>query len=516
MPHARSGLAVAAALAVFVPLCPSVILAASAEAEPPAAAASVSTTAPPAAARKLTLREAVDLALRSDPAIGAAAATRDRSDLAVLRAQLDRFSLRIDSFLTEQWRASNFGGAPPTPTCAGLVPVSGTLVTPVQLLSTEGNTPSEAQCAAGMGQYFQPDTVSQGFLGQFGVSANLNVPLFTGFRVTSNVNRARHMRESATANFRDANRLVALAALRAYWAVRRLEVRQQVSEQAIARYDESVAVVAARVRAGLAAPADVNRIETRRLAERANLADLLGSAAEARAQLGVALGLGGTPLVLVESGELLPPPPSAEQVEEFLGTALRERPDLRAARFSKLAAADLVRFQLSSYFPQLSLSSLLQFSNNPLNPLTLARSVNASANPFTNISGSVFIGGTLSINLFDTLNTWTGVRDARFEERRFGEEERRLGRAVESEVRTLHARLMHYYGLREPLLRTRDIARDTLGIIERRYKNGDVAILDFIDAQVELLNSEIGLANSETMIAQTWGEFYLAMGRLPP
>ena len=60
--------------------------------------------------QQLTLREALDLALRSDPAIAAAEASRDRNHLAVLRAQLDRFSLRVDSFLTEQWRAQNLGG----------------------------------------------------------------------------------------------------------------------------------------------------------------------------------------------------------------------------------------------------------------------------------------------------------------------------------------------------------------------------------------------------------------------
>ena len=51
--------------------------------------------------------------------------------------------------------------------------------------------------------------------------------------------------------------------------------------------------MAARVRAGHVPPADLNRMETRRQAELANRADLAGSAAEARTQLAVALGLGG-------------------------------------------------------------------------------------------------------------------------------------------------------------------------------------------------------------------------------
>ncbi len=475
--------------------------------------------------RQLSLREALDLALRTDPAVLSAMATRDRGELAVLRAQLDRFSLNVSSFLTEQWQAANLGGAAPSPTCAAALPTQAftgdpTLVAPVQLYSVQGGTvgsPTQAQCLSAMGQYIQPDAITQGFLGQFNLSANLQVPVFSGFRVTANVDHARHVRDAAVASVHDAQRTVALAALRAYWTVRRLEVQQRVSEEAIARYNQSVAVVTARVRAGLAAQADINRIETRRQAEISRLADLVGSAAEMREQLAVALGLGGTTLILNEPVELPSPPPGeSSDVDSFLATAMKERPDLRSAEMTRQAASDFVRFQLSNYYPQLTFNSLLQFSNNPFNPLIGARDINSVANPFANITGSIFVGGTISFTLFDTLNTWTGVRDARLDHHRLTEEEHRIGRMVESDVRTLHARLLHYYAMRDPLVRTRDIAHDSLDITERRYKNGDVAILDFIDAQVELLNAEINLANSAASIAQTWGELYLATGRMPP
>ena len=171
---------------------------------------------------------------------------------------------------------------------------------------------------------------------------------------------------------------------------------------------------------------------------------------------------------------------------------------------------------LSGYYPQLSVSGLLQFSNNPFNPLIGARAANASANPFTNITGSVFLGATLSLNIFDTLNTYTQVRDARLEQKRLELEEQRIGRLVEADVRVLHARLLHLYGMREPLQKSRDIAHDNLNMLEKRYRNGDVLVLELIDAAVELLGVEINLANQAATIAQTWGELFLAAGRMPP
>jgi outer membrane protein TolC len=474
--------------------------------------------------RTLSLSQAVDLALRSNPQIMSPQATAERAQLGVLRAQLDRFSLRVDTFVTEQYNAANIGGNPSSASCATALPTAallgGNLYAPLQLLSLSGGSlgsPSQAECSAAMGVYIAPQTIQSAGLGQFSVSANLQAPVFSGFRVTANVNHAKLSRDSAEASVRQAQRGVALDLLRAYWGARRIELQQVVSEQAIARFDDAVKIVNARVRNGLAPAADLNRIESRRQTELARRADLAGSAAESRAQIAVALGLGGTPLVLTEAADL-PPPPSATatDVEQLLAEARRERPDLRAARLQTAAQYENVRMALSNYYPQLGISGLLQFTNNPYNPLIGARNINSSANPFTNITGSVFFGATLSMNLFDTLNTYTSVRDARLEQKRLAAEEQRIGRVIESDVRVLHARLLHLYSMHEPLQKSRDIAADNLAILEKRYRIGDVMVLDLIDGAVELLNAEINLTNQVATIAQTWGELYLAAGRMPP
>lgn len=477
-----------------------------------------------AAARTLGLSEAIELALHTDPQIHGAQATAERGELGVLRAQLDRFSLRVDTFVTEQYRVSNLGGSPSSSACGTALPtgalLGGNLYAPLQLLSLSGGSlgsPSEAECLAAMGQYIPPTTVQSAALGQFNISADLRLPLFTGFRVTANVARAKLQRDAAAAGVRQSQRGVALDMIRAYWNARRIELQQQVSEQAITRFDEAVKIVNARVRNGLAAGVDQNRIESRRLSEIARRADLAGAAAEARAQLAVALGLGGTKLVLTEPPQLPPPPQAdAQTVEDMLNEARHGRPELRVAQLNSAMQHQLIRMALSAYYPQFGLSALLQFSNNAFNPLIGARDANSSANPFSNITGSVFLGATLNLNLFDTLNTYTQVRDARLEYKRLAAEEQRIGRVIESDVRVLHARLLHLYSMREPLLKSRDIAADNLAILEKRYRIGDAMVLDLIDGAVELLNIEINLTNQEATIAQTWGELFLAAGRFPP
>src|SRR5256885_10326721 len=72
-----------------------------------------------AAPRRLTLAEAVQMAMKVEPVVAEAHITDDRAKLGVLRAQLDRFSLKIDGLVQELWNKTNIGGAPnPTPSDA--------------------------------------------------------------------------------------------------------------------------------------------------------------------------------------------------------------------------------------------------------------------------------------------------------------------------------------------------------------------------------------------------------------
>ena len=125
----------------------------------------------PAQPRKLTLAEAVDLALQVDPQVAEARIGEDRTKLGVLRSQLDRVSLKVDGQLQELWAGSNIGG-------------------PRQCTTAATSDPTLCTQAGG-----QLVGAQQGGLGLLNVAANLNVPLFSGFRVSSNVARAKKLEE---------------------------------------------------------------------------------------------------------------------------------------------------------------------------------------------------------------------------------------------------------------------------------------------------------------------------------
>ena len=142
------------------------------------ATASVATAAP----RKLTLQEAVSAALHVDPLVAEAHLGNDRARLGVFRAQLDRFSFKIDGSVQELWNMSNIGGSTLYDcTFAGMT----TPASQAEWISFGGvATPSATQ---------QPSQWS----GLSNFQASLNYFLFSGFRVEANVHRAKAGEQAA-------------------------------------------------------------------------------------------------------------------------------------------------------------------------------------------------------------------------------------------------------------------------------------------------------------------------------
>ena len=138
--------------------------------------------------------------------------------------------------------------------------------------------------------------------------------------------------------------------------------------------------------------------------------------------------------------------------------------------------------------------------------------MSAAANPFGNLAGNFTGGAQLTMNFFDTLNTYTATGDAHYLEEVDRQEVRRYERLVDADVRAAQATLLKLYKQRVPLTAARDVARDNLTIVQGRYKNGDALIIEYLDAQIDLANAELTLADVTAQIQLQWYELQAALG----
>ena len=473
----------------------TLLLTASASAQP----------APAKAPRRLTLQEAVSLALRVEPLVDEAHITDDRSRLGVLRAQLDRFSLKADGTIDELWNKSNIG----LPTQFNCTVSSAGQDFTLPVSTTAGCTPSALGLPAGTSAMITgtaPDSLWQG-LSNFQIQANYF--LFSGFRVEANVKRAKATEQAALVQIKQQRKDTAIAVARAYWAVRRLYILRDVQQQALQRMVDAEAIADARVKAGLAPPIDKNRATQRKLTQMATLEDLVGQAREAEARLGVTLGL-NEPLELVDD-VVVPDTPPASPVD-LVRDALGRRPEVRNARLQVEIQHQNVVMARSNFFPQLTLLGTFQYGNNVFNIASNTRTNSPSANPFSNLSGAFYGGAALTMNFFDTLNTYTATADAHYQEEINRQEVRRFERLVDGDVRGAYAILLKLYARRAPLIAARDVARDNLTIVENRYKNGDALIIEYLDAQIDLANAELNLADVTAQLQLQWYELQASLG----
>ena len=399
-------------------------------------------TAPPSVTpTQLSLDDAVAQALKTAPTVHRAEVSRDQAELTTLRANLDRFALRVDASVQELWTKSNIWG--------------------------DGGSPEVT-------------------LGLSNLSARLEVPIFSGFRVESNVARAEHLEEASGHAVLAERRAVALAAARAYWSVRRVSLLADVTETAIRRLERAEAATKARVDAGLAPPLDANRALSRRRLQEAQLIDSRGQQRELESQLAILLGL-DVPIALVEAPVLDKRVPIED---ELLAEARARRPEVKEIDARLEAQHESIRFALSDYYPQLGVFGLFQLGNNPSLAGAGNRAVFASANPFGSFVGDLQLGVQLSLNIFDTMNTWTAVKRERIEAARLAQEKLRILRVVDTDVRTAHAKLVRLVGLIQKLDAAREIAQDNVQISETRYQDGDALVLDLLEAQLELFDVE--------------------------
>ncbi|MCK6549879.1 TolC family protein [Myxococcota bacterium] len=418
--------------------------------------------ASPAPARTLTLGEAVELAMRSAPELARADVDRKRADLATVRAELERFDIRVDAELQELFVASGLGR----------------------------------------------DATSS-LLGTSNLSARATVPLYAGGRISNGIRQAEQLEQASFQQLVEEKRSTAIAVARAYWSVRKIALLSEVQAEAVERATGAEDIAKARLDAGIAPPIDANRARARRLQAEATLGDLQGRLTTASAQLGALLGAQES---LIPSDGLRIPDGLPATTEELLAQATRSRADLRAAELHADASETGIELARAAYYPELSAGALVQLGNNPTLAGVGARGVSDAANPFANMSGDVQLGIVLSINLFDTFSTQTAVEDAKLLAARAELEKRRVGRVIDADVRVARAKIEHQHATLQRLAPAEALARDNLEIIQKRYENGEALVSDLIDAEIELLELERQRTDATAELQLAWLELAAALG----
>lgn len=287
-----------------------------------------------------------------------------------------------------------------------------------------------------------------------------------------------------------------------YWRLAYVNQRIASVEESIAYAKKTYDLVQTQYENGAVSVLEPTQARQNYLTQQANLSALIQQRVEIRNALVI--------LFDVPPGEenlktILPHEPQRLTIgampvvsEGVPADVLARRPDLRAAEYrlrASLASVDAIK---ASYYPKLSLTGALGTSSQSLG--------NLLANPIATLGA----GLVLPFIQFNEMRWNTEIAKLEHEESVVNFRQT-LYSAFADVENTLSARtqLNVQYELLQQAL---DDARKTESLYEERYRNGNVALKDWLDAQEKRRSAELSLAASQLERLQNQVKLYQALG----
>jgi outer membrane protein TolC len=277
-------------------------------------------------------------------------------------------------------------------------------------------------------------------------------------------------------------------------ALRQLEAVRAIS----AAHDETLRLVTARYRAGLATPFDVERAETEAARARAAIPPLETLATVSRHRIAVLIGDQAFNAVRITASMNDASAPLARTGQP--ADLLLRRPDLLAAQ-AQLDAANARRQQAhAEYFPRLFLGAFFGRERLELNDFSLG------AARYTNVAGLLAMpifnaGRTQAIN--EVAAAGQSEAALRYEDA--------IVRALE-DVENALAAVRNQRQQDETLAGASKSAQAALGRAQSLYNRGQIDLLPLLDAQRTRLSVQISANDSHTQLLLYSVQLYKALG----
>ncbi len=283
-----------------------------------------------------------------------------------------------------------------------------------------------------------------------------------------------------------------------YFNLLELDEELEISKRTLASRQESLRLIKVREQGGVATMLDVRQGEQLVYNATESIADLERRLEQTENQ--ISLLLGKSPAE-VARGNRLTQQEQPPTVPPGLPSALLERrPDIRAAEQNLIAANAIIGVAKASYFPQISLTGFLGAQSNQLNSLFSGPSRTWSFVP--QITQPLFVAGRLRSNV-KLAEAQQQIALVQYE------------RVIQTSFREVSDSLVQYRKVREvseqrQLLVT--TLRDRSRLAYLRYRGGVDTLLNALDADRDLFNAELNLAQARRDELLSLVQLYKALG----
>ncbi|MBN1381368.1 MAG: TolC family protein [Deltaproteobacteria bacterium] len=391
----------------------------------------------------LTLKEALETALRQNPGLRAAGQSLEQARHGLVSARAKVFpALSLAGNYQYTWDRPEYVMTLPLP------PILG------------GNT--EIKMPTGAEHTFTGAVV-------------LEQPLFTGGALSAGIGIASDALKTAKLGYRAAEQQTIENVYSAFYGVLLTQSLIEVAEGAVKNAQTNLNQVEKRYREGAASRFERLRAQVQLATIRPNLTEARNSYETAVEHLKDLLGLDKQKGITV-TGFFEPRRDTllSEDINTLVEKAYTQRPEYQMQRLQKDIGAKKVRLARAEFFPILALSSALQWQ--------------AQKDDFSvggdDFERTFYAGVSLRIPIFEGLGSKARYGEARAELRKTEIEEENLKNLIATEIRTLYNELIQAQEILQSQKEVVAQAKEGLRLANLLYEEGAATLLEVIDAQL--------------------------------
>lgn len=314
------------------------------------------------------------------------------------------------------------------------------------------------------------------------LNLNTNIPLFTGLEIPHQYALAKLNLQAALSDLAKAKEEMAIQVASAYLQVLFNQELHEISNQQVDLSTEQCQRIIRLESLGKASPAEVAEAKARMAQDEMNAVQANNNYRLALLELSQLIELPSPeglslqkPTEEIQSVSLIP-------ADEIFHTALNQKAAVQAAQHRLAGGKHAIRIAQSGYYPQLSLNGSLGTN--------YYSTINRSFHQQMNDNFSKYVGLSLSVPLFNRLNTRNRVRTAKLQQRHYALELEQVKKtlykeiqqawynavASESKYRSSHSAMMANLASFE--------------LMNEKYTQGKAAAVEYNEAKLNLLKAQ--------------------------
>ncbi len=362
-----------------------------------------------------------------------------------------------------------------------------------------GYTRTEGQAISSMA----PHPQNPYWLNTYELKLAVTQPLFTGFKLLSNYQKASLAKDQAEANIKYSELTLVKSVQKAFLALLQARSNVQSNKDSVARLESQFKVAQAYYDVGLKPRLDVLQAESDLATAEQNLLKAQNNVLVQTAQLNSLLNL---PLDQDTNfvGELTYLP-FTMNVADCLDTAYKQRPDLYMGVKSVQIAERDVKIAASTFYPQVQAQASVARDGNT--PSLDVRNFSGATTPETRM-----FGVTATLQAWDWGSTYFGVQSARETVKKLQADLAKMRLDVGYEVKTYYLNIQDA-ARRIAVARTAlEASKEGFRMAQARYQAQVGTNTDVLTSQAQVSSAEFNLTQALTDYQSALADIYAGMG----